>query len=97
MDSRPQSWGVGSASRWRWGAPVTAALFMHGVQRVSDATIRDNAGRYESKIQRRTWRVVRAVDGVVLYGCPSREQAESKAVFLNEQHPASVRVERGGL
>lgn len=76
---------------------MTAALFMHGVQRVSDATIRDNAGRYESKIQRRTWRVVRAVDGVVLYGCPSREQAESKAVFLNEQHPASVRVERGGL
>jgi hypothetical protein len=76
---------------------VTAALFMHGVASQSEATIRDNAGRYESKVQRRTWRVVRASDGVVLYGCPSRDAAEAKADFLNEQHPASVRVERGGM
>lgn len=76
---------------------MTAALFMHGVSSVKLAELQMRRNRYESKVQRRTWRVVRAADGVVLYGCPSREQAESKAAFLNEQHPASVRVERGGL
>ena len=75
---------------------MTAALFMHGVASQSDETIRDNQGRYESRVERRTWRVVRAVDGVLLVGCPSRDAAEAKADFFNEQHPASVRVERGG-
>lgn len=58
-------------------------------------TLRDTTGRYESRVERRTWRVVRAVDGVLLVGCPSREQAEAKAAFFNEAHPGSVRVERG--
>jgi hypothetical protein len=60
------------------------------------ADLRDNQGRYESKVQRRTWRVVRALDGVTLYGCPTREQAEAKLVVLNTYDANFARIERGG-
>ena len=75
---------------------MTATLFMHGVQRVPDTAIRDAEGKYQSKVQRRSWRVVRNSDGVTLHGCPNLEQATEKLNFWNEVG-LFARIERGGL
>ena len=75
---------------------MTAALFMRGVHRIPDAAIRDAEGKYQSKVQRRSYRVVRISDGVTLHGCQNLEQATEKLDFWNEGG-LFARIERGGL
>jgi hypothetical protein len=72
---------------------VSVGYFAHGTKTGHD---RNAEGRFQEKVRRKTWLIVRASDGVPLQGCVGLGAARAKLAWWNERGPFAVLM-RGGV